>query len=387
MTESKQSMAQRHSNFYFFGKYLVAAVNCLGFNRYVKSELNPQIRHFYHGIDKELYFKNCRSIHCFYPLSTSSKKSVAVNFANHNKGLIVQLSTGDGTGMYYCPVSWLSDFANECEHLFMGSDLEIGFAAVLDFENIIHPSSGLELKCILTAINILSDYFSGKRLKTTCDSSMQALVKALVENEIYHYSHLRHYKLCKPMNSLHLYARKLFHFHFWFSGVVAIDFEMSKKCFLNELFHSNDWINIDLINALFSGMKVFIVYNTDLCDDVMEYILSYLTNRNHGILYEIWLSNKDHRKIVAALCKYRSSFLNIGWFLEDYNDSIPTNAKICNTNILIITKLDVTDSSGRINAPLMFHIHGMEQSSSELQNSIASCKLAAQHCLQKLQKK
>lgn len=114
----------QHNNYYFWGKYLKESVQQFG-----TKIRNGNIKAFYHGIRQKVSFDphffnshryNKLCIHC--PLSTSSSFEVAANFASD--GLIIEFGEYDSwvSDVGYFSVSWLSDFGNESEYLFLQSE-------------------------------------------------------------------------------------------------------------------------------------------------------------------------------------------------------------------------------------------------------------------------
>ena len=84
----------------------------------------------YHGITEQLNFPAYLHCNIRVPLSTTTEFMVARNFANSDRGLIVEFDYGEdgvsksfrfpGDLRRYFRVSWLSDFPYEKEYLFLG---------------------------------------------------------------------------------------------------------------------------------------------------------------------------------------------------------------------------------------------------------------------------
>eukprot|EP01084_Bolivina_argentea_P218709 371088_1 len=127
----REDLCKNHNSFYYFGKYLKITVAEFG-----TRIMNGKIKKFYHGIGDKLSFPQCigehsNGVYIQCPLSTTSSFEVSTNFTNSNKGLIVQFAGFDMARYFSC--SWLSDFANEAEHLFVQNYFGI------HFKNIIEP--------------------------------------------------------------------------------------------------------------------------------------------------------------------------------------------------------------------------------------------------------
>eukprot|EP01083_Nonionella_stella_P028432 78280_1 len=123
----RKEFARDHTHFYHLGKFLKESVQTYG-------EIGcypPQQIQFYHGIDQSVFepsrcgFDISRPINIHCPLSTSSSRTVAMNFSNAGSGLMIISSKFDspirmaGNESRYFPTAWLSDYANESEHLFL----------------------------------------------------------------------------------------------------------------------------------------------------------------------------------------------------------------------------------------------------------------------------
>eukprot|EP01084_Bolivina_argentea_P113384 202082_1 len=103
---------KKHTNFYYLGKNLKAAVHQFG-----TQINNGDVFIFYHGIGAKLHFPQYigrqyyDGIQIYAPLSTSASFGVAANFANHNQGLIIHFASSRNNR--YFSTSWLSDYPNE----------------------------------------------------------------------------------------------------------------------------------------------------------------------------------------------------------------------------------------------------------------------------------
>eukprot|EP01084_Bolivina_argentea_P091441 164611_1 len=136
-----------HNHFYNLGENIKICVQ--NFGTCIK---NGVVQSFYHGIDKHLLFpKYIGGIVIHSPLSTSSSLAVASNFTNNNSGLIVQFS---GDLCNYFSVSWLSDFTNESEYLFIQNKHG------LLIKNIIEVGNGTEYGSIINALETLDRIMS-----------------------------------------------------------------------------------------------------------------------------------------------------------------------------------------------------------------------------------
>eukprot|EP01084_Bolivina_argentea_P092673 166708_1 len=153
MDETKQEIKERHSNFYWLAKYTKECVNWFG-----KRPLHQNIKQLYHGIGEEVQFTKIadkfRGVQLYGPVSTTSSFEVALHFTNCNNGLLLEFGISYdwiSSGAYF-PCSWLSDYSNESEYLFIQN--ESGF---FKFTNIICTKTSVEYRPILNAIQIFHD--------------------------------------------------------------------------------------------------------------------------------------------------------------------------------------------------------------------------------------
>eukprot|EP01084_Bolivina_argentea_P320194 555525_1 len=139
-----------HNNFYYLGKFLKISVHEFG-----EEIQSGRITSFYHGISENLQFPSCicDEVTVYCPLSTSSSIEVAMNFANQGNGLVVEFNNKN-SHEYYFSLSWLSDYPNENEHLFIQSESQ------LNMVNIVDVKSGLEYKPILDNLNNIENIFN-----------------------------------------------------------------------------------------------------------------------------------------------------------------------------------------------------------------------------------
>eukprot|EP01084_Bolivina_argentea_P067285 122556_1 len=143
-----------HNNFYHLGRSIKKAVH--NFGTVIK---DGDINKFYHGIGETLLFPQTTGaygwgVSILSPLSTSSQIEVALNFTNASDGMIVEFSEAESySASRYFAVSWLSDFSNESEYLFVQN------LCRLQINNIIDTGTGQEYKLILEAMRCLDSWY------------------------------------------------------------------------------------------------------------------------------------------------------------------------------------------------------------------------------------
>eukprot|EP01084_Bolivina_argentea_P194658 334022_1 len=119
----RENNGRDHKHFYWFGKILKQAVQEHGYTR-----RESPVSTFYHGATIQLLFRyislsKAGHVYIYGPFSTSSCFEIAVNFAVSNEGMVGAFQLpGNYFDMQHKDAfscSWLSDFSNEKEHLFV----------------------------------------------------------------------------------------------------------------------------------------------------------------------------------------------------------------------------------------------------------------------------
>eukprot|EP01084_Bolivina_argentea_P149322 260859_1 len=216
-----------HPNFYHLGKNLKISVKQFG-----KRIADHHVNAFYHGIGEQFVFS--RYIDCvqiYGPLSTTSSFEVATTFTNYNNGLIVQFGDVNcdwGESTKCLSVSWLSDYGNELEYLFIQSEN----SERLTINNIVDARSGQHYGVILKALNIIHQATYSYLTKQRVDSNMKNLIIKI----FYNYQHMRMHKTFQCFNE---YGMELINTYFKNKTFMRLDYtEMkhSQYCFLLKIF-------------------------------------------------------------------------------------------------------------------------------------------------------
>eukprot|EP01084_Bolivina_argentea_P248808 416275_1 len=280
-------------------------------HRFGRQMLWDGLEKLYHGICEQLIFLDiigppslseavtfAVAIYC--PFSTTSSFVVAMNFTNQNNGLVVELTT-DFT---YLSVSWLSDYANESEYLFIQSSY--GFR----FNNIMHPKSGTEYKIILDAIKIIQRLINGELL-TDLAENMKILIIKIIEEQLSH--KISSYE---PFYSLDDYSKNLINIYFHNVKTITLRGCMTNdySWFFNFITGSErDWIKLNayIISILFPNIENILLGDTTLCSALLEDILSSfnIQNTNSKLNRIIIAPNKnDGMHVSCAISKYEQRF-------------------------------------------------------------------------------
>eukprot|EP01084_Bolivina_argentea_P030451 56433_1 len=241
-----------------------------------------KVEHFYHGMSDNLVFphytgEDCGSgiqPHC--PLSTTKSIEVAANFANPDNGLIVQFSKTKhflSTNSKYFAVSWLSDFSNESEYLFIQNK----GAESLMIHNIFDPKFGYEYASIFEVVRQLQQLLNEKLAKyyecqISHPSALISLMEVIVENQL-------SYKLPKyrPFKTLTEYSRKICDAYFLNQTQLIMDHIQCEieYPFIAQLFFCSKygWLNIDVTNTLYPNITQLEMKKIDLCSSLLDRIL------------------------------------------------------------------------------------------------------------------
>eukprot|EP01084_Bolivina_argentea_P128098 226482_1 len=303
----RENNGDNHTEFYWFGRSLKFSVHKFG--TMIK---DGDITQFYHGIGEKLIFSKYigdaveDGIFILCPLSTSSVYEVAVNFTNDNNGLVIQFGH-DGfnrLGQYnkYFSLSWLSDYGNEKECLFIQN------LYVLKIYNIIDTKFGCEYASILSAlknINKIMDYQDEDDQIGYITNSIQALMKKIIVNQL-------SYTITEydSFDSFRGYERKMCNIYFASKEHLKIDYYRCKQRYpfiIQILFNTDSGrINLNLLNTLYTNVREIHLKNIHLCTAVIENILDETTRRDTRII--IKAHKKSTISVQEAVDKYTMLF-------------------------------------------------------------------------------
>ena len=167
--ESDDALIARHSNFYHFGRLLRELIECFGRKIYNKNIV------FYHGISDEMMFLET-TMYFHAPLSTTTSIEVAIAYSNHNNNdYLLELADDDtvlGMARYF-DCSWLSDFGNESEKLFIGGYKPLKIHTVLD------ALLGRNYINYLKALHIIDQMMGGYHVETDSEEIKQITLHLL----------------------------------------------------------------------------------------------------------------------------------------------------------------------------------------------------------------
>eukprot|EP01084_Bolivina_argentea_P159500 277785_1 len=249
------------------------------------SDMDVKCRHFYHGISQKLAFsKYLGHLKIYCPLSTSLSFPVAVNFSNNNAGLVVNLTAGEKNGSsswgYEAKcfsVSWLSNYANEQEHLFIQN------THVLLIYDVVDSHFGYGYRIILQALRNIGHLMVNKDAWTQKYNSpfehdknvpfalMNRIISDQASTKIHGYA---------AFETLDEYGKVMC--DTYFESIIAIKpsyrhvSETYSKKEANVFFDNNECIKLQLINSIFPNMEKITmldcVLSTILLDNIVVFV-------------------------------------------------------------------------------------------------------------------
>eukprot|EP01084_Bolivina_argentea_P234149 394209_1 len=301
--EPPSSVIDRHSEFYWLGKYLKEAVNEHG------SRIGDQnvVTNFYRGINQHMVFPELsvsEGVRIHAPLSTSSAFEVAANFSSQ-KGLIIEFQmensrwerlwtkcTSKSCGYFSC--DWLSMYGNEKECLFIQNNYR------LRFNNIVNTVHNVEYSSILNAMRCIDMVMAGNinlntyKYFTVVSSLMQNQLQSLNPNYA-------------PILSLDSYEEKLFNVYCDNKKEISINYKF------NQQYH---WMSAQNLSRIFANIEILHVYNFDLkklsifLDEILDYVYINASNLESVNIY-CTASNVLRTRFENTIRKYKERFESI----------------------------------------------------------------------------
>eukprot|EP01084_Bolivina_argentea_P227507 384217_1 len=296
---------EEHDNFYFLGKFLKLSIHEFG-----TRILDKTIVSFYHGISEPLSFRpgdydSYTRCNFAIPLSTSSSFEVACNFACN--GLIVEFGDNEWTEsqVRYFSVSWISDFSNEHEYLFIQNDPSKNKNGLYEMQinNIWDVESGSQLKDIMKVLRIITGDelpFNGRYLN---------ILTQLVDNKF---------------ESLSTYVNRFVSEYFENAGLIGVKLPKMPSFWYTFLGHSQfKWVNLKTFDALYSNLFSLFVRNIkpDTLPLILDDIIAYFCDVNADCKWRaiaLYFEECDNTDDLTS--KYQILFKSIGfklWIMKD----------------------------------------------------------------------
>eukprot|EP01084_Bolivina_argentea_P178799 309044_1 len=305
----RENSRHNHWRFFHLAKLIKMAVRKGG----VKVT-DGTILSFYHGIGEQLLFPEIigpqgKGINIYSPLSTSSSFEVAANFTNQNKGLIVEFNKYSTAKCFN--VSWLSDYANESEYLFIQNE------APLQVVNITNMQSATDYKVIIKSLQIIDLVVAST---TNCyKEEITEELRDLVVKICNHLLSLQYPFKYDAFQSLDKYAQDMISTHCKEKKEIFIDCEnviFKKHLCLQKLLLKPKYggINFEDINLLFPNIQRIVINNVNLCKSTLNDILRHLRNMNghsNNPKYNMIMLPKNNDQLHWITKKYSQEFEEI----------------------------------------------------------------------------
>eukprot|EP01084_Bolivina_argentea_P305151 527144_1 len=270
----REQKGKKHTYFFYLGKNLKELV--IDHGTAVK---DGDIESFYHGIHDKLVPIQIvgdlgKGISIYCPLSTSGSFHVAANFTNQNKGII--MTFGGSSMAKYFYAAWLSDFANEDEYLFLQNKQE------LQIMNIIECNSGTQYEDCLKSLKAIDSILHETHYYQRREGYNMEYIIAIMKNQL---SISLSDKKWHPLESLSEYGQELISVYFQNKKTLSIHYSVLEHNY-SEIFElvclKNDceWLNVEVLSAIFPMINVIEITNIKLCSQIMDFIeLSFSENQ------------------------------------------------------------------------------------------------------------
>eukprot|EP01084_Bolivina_argentea_P291032 500121_1 len=145
--ETNKTLKDRHSEFYYWGKYLRECVECYG-----EDFEYSEIKTLYHGVSAELLFDSTTIKMCG-PFSTTADYTIAWSIFGAG-GIVIDIMN-DNSDATFMDANYWTCFGNENERLFIGG------LDVLKFSTIRNIPNKQNFKPLIKVINILDHMVDG----------------------------------------------------------------------------------------------------------------------------------------------------------------------------------------------------------------------------------
>mmetsp|Transcript_18274 Transcript_18274/g.28936 ORF Transcript_18274/g.28936 Transcript_18274/m.28936 type:complete len:389 (+) Transcript_18274:1-1167(+) len=317
-SEDEQDVLNRHSGFFWFGKYLKMAVNSFG-DVYQHVHTRTYNDTYFHGVNTKMTFSQMfdRDGMCINgPLSTSTSFEVALNFAAQ-EGIIVEfkdlpspnntalhVANGHAVGSslnkastFHFNCSWLSDFPSEKEHLFMQGGANLCMVNITDMDN-------TEYDVVLKALAAIDSILS-RTDQRDHDHAMRNInfAKAVVEHQIAKKTNDLNFRMLETLNE---YGSALIDEWFETKSSCSIDWSQWKEY---------TWIEVRCLNILMHNLQTVWYNNVGAADvDQMLSMIHQQWNRYaslKSVTLDVVVKQADANLDKHVNKKYKKMFSDI----------------------------------------------------------------------------
>eukprot|EP01083_Nonionella_stella_P101236 286751_1 len=319
--ETDVALKERHSHFYYVGKYLREIVECFGG---AGTSANESQSIWYHAIHDSLVFDS-RNNRIKWPMSVTNKYEVIYLNTETEHGLILELVSD--TNYFDC--QWISDFVYENDKLLIGGLTPLVLNTIICIKHgVCHDYS-----MYWNALYIIKQVMSG--CKHECkDVKMQSVVRKLITNKMY--------SVYTDCGSLPMYIDKATNAYFSGLDRVNINYKLVTEkaenggyAFLKPLLlqsnedNSLSFVNLDIFQSLFACLKEMVIDFSECRDEeccvnsaVFEYVLLHLKALNEWNEISICLGGGVHEEAISEVIDlYKDQFGALNWILMYVSES------------------------------------------------------------------
>ena len=237
----KKNAMKRNLEYGNWTRYLQQTVNCFG------TKLSESaIKVYYHGVSFLYLNKFIETFNA--PTSTTTKLSVAYQFAQPNDGIVLELTKPHETNhcyLRYFNCSFFSYFANEDERLFI-TPHNIGL--FLKFVNIRNISENEKYDTFVKSLTLLQTVVDSGHYLSKGDSAIVPSLNLLIREHIKSSSLVPEYILIS--------------FKKWVDTIESVSIPMEKSkwhdLFLLAVFNDKKQANVFVLNQVFDNLKVYL---------------------------------------------------------------------------------------------------------------------------------
>eukprot|EP01084_Bolivina_argentea_P302336 521843_1 len=332
--ETDSELKNRHSNFYFMGRYLRECVEGFGCT-HVSSK---SLLRVYRGVSKSFTFSSMNAtINC--PFSTTTEYAVARSFCN-NTGMVLEFSINRHSAvmdllnsnrdaffrMNLFDAQWFSDFPHEQEIFCIGGLIELRFTTIITE---IGQDFGVYIKAIKQLTLGMSDQILDIRDLT--DSSLlisnkfeKKLIYMMLSHELYRY--MPKHENAHKFKGCPRYAKDILHLHCKNIKVINI-FNVKNSSldfFKMKEYGMHGCIKLGLLVTVFPNVEGIcchfgnkdISYVSNLLLSILTFIADKKSTNSLLRIVEIFLDPKYEKEVVKCLQTYKLNFMAHGWWME-----------------------------------------------------------------------
>eukprot|EP01084_Bolivina_argentea_P127906 226153_1 len=339
----RENGGRQHEEFYFLGRFLKETVKRFGI---LADDTFCNIKSFYHGLSEKLVFpKWFRFGGIHVPMSTTSSFQVALNFCNVNQGLVMEFYANTGAKCF--SMSWLSDYGNENEYLFVQSYLSQN--EFFNIRNVFDCQLEFEYKTVLKALGtldeIVNDSINPLKLnwmQPVVEHSMDSLLYLIISNQLSFKMPTKYI----PFPVLTEYAQNVFDSYFADQRMVCLRLNEIKNLSLNAIFlvDENSRFDIELIVTLFTNLRELTLCDVYLTVDIIDEVQRYLNNKCLKLFFCALQSLEcSDISVEDTIDKYAAAFRNDSIFMfQDIKDNRLNISKYSDFDFV----LDMIDRKG-----------------------------------------